>query len=390
MRVPLRVFALAVLALLVGCGGGGPGTPTGTLVMSMTDGPFPATEDCLTAARVDIDKVEVRAVEAEEPKKDEDEHDGKDEGKDDDKDEGKDDEGKDEDKDKPKDDVKDDEGGKDDDEGDAKDDEKDDEKDEHDGEHEDGKHEKENPWIEVPLAGEGGVLSLNLLELRAGLEASLALGEIPAGTYDEIRLHVAEAVLEFADGSPSQPFKIPSGMSSGIKIKVEGGFTVAGGGTTVLVLDFDLGGSFHTTGEGCNPTCDDLKSGETKVIFHPVLHAHVMVQDSPSPGDEPPAGNESGVIMGIVYNASGSPVSDVEVSAFAAGTAVDEFTPADAATYSSPAGLPVPEGSYALYLLPGTYDIYVRSQSDGALTLALSGVVLGSGETVTGQDLTLP
>ena len=233
-------------------------------------------------------------------------------------------------------------------------------------------------WFEIPLdeAAEGGIVTLDLLDLRAGIEENLAFGELPTGTYHQIRLHVVSATLQFADGSPEQTFTIPSGMQSGLKINVQPHFVIAAGQTTPLVLDLDLSKSFHVAGAGGTPTCDDLKSGEEKVIFSPVVRALDM--------------NENGVVTGTVSDAEAAPVADVEVSAFAAGTVVDGSSVPDASTFSTPAGVPnAPEGSYALLLPPGTYDLYVQAQGASERTLAASGVVVTAG-AITTQDLTIP
>jgi hypothetical protein len=233
-------------------------------------------------------------------------------------------------------------------------------------------------WFQIPLdeSATGGVVTFDLLDLRAGVEENLAFGELPTGTYHQIRLHIVSAVLQFEDGSPDQPFTVPSGMQSGLKINVQPHFVIAAGQTTPLVLDIDISKSFHVAGTGGTPTCDDLKSGEEKVIFNPVVRALDM--------------NENGVVSGLVTDASAVPVADVEVTAFPAGTVVDGSTVPDASTFSSPAGVPnAPEGSYALLLPPGTYDLYVQAQGATERTLAASDVVVAAGE-ITTQDLSIP
>src|SRR5207247_1901840 len=106
---------------------------------------------------------------------------------------------------------------------------------------------------------------------------------------------------------------------------------IAAGQTTPLVLDFDLANSFHVTGLGGDPTCDELKLGST-ILFDPVVHALNA--------------DETGVVSGTVTDSTGAVVADVEVTAFPAGTVVDATTVPTASTFSAPAGLlNAPEGS---------------------------------------------
>ena len=226
-----RLMLVIGAAALVGCGGGSPsGSGSGTVLLSMTDGPFPSSEDCLSAAIVVIDGVQVKKVEAEEEESKEDDESKDDDAKDDSKDDSKDSDGKD---------------------GEAKEKSDGEDDDHEDGDHEDRDNSNDDSeddgegWIDVPIESPDGTMSLDLLQLRSGVEATLALGEIPAGTYKAIRLHVAEAVLEFVDGSPSQPFRVPGGDEGGLRVKVCPAFEVVAGETTSLVLDFDLGESFR-------------------------------------------------------------------------------------------------------------------------------------------------
>jgi hypothetical protein len=296
MRFLRTVFVgLTAAWAAVGCGGGGGGGGSGTLALRATDGPFPATDGCLSAAEIDVDRVEVQSA---------------------------------------------------------------------------------SGFVEIPLTGAvGGVVTLDLLQLRSGLDAALAVGSLPTGTYHQIRLHIVDTRLVFTDGSPTQSFKVPSGMQSGLKINVNPDFVIANGQTTPLLLDFDLSSSFHVTGTGGDPDCADLKTGENTVIFNPVVHAVNT--------------DETGVVQGVVSDASAVPTGDVEVTAFPAGTVVDSTTVPVATTFSAPAGMTAAEGTYAMHLDPGSYDLYVRAQGATDRTLVASAVSVSTGAVVT-EDLTLP
>jgi hypothetical protein len=236
-------------------------------------------------------------------------------------------------------------------------------------------------WVEIPLVDDSdgaddGVVTLDLLQLRSGLEDSLAVGELPTGTYHQIRLHIVSSVLQFVSGAPDRTFFVPSGAQSGLKINVQPPVVIAAGQETPLLLDFDLTRSFHVTANGGEPTCEDLESGPGTVHFNPVVRA--MNTD------------ETGVVAGVVEDSGGAPVAHVEVVAFPAGTVVDADTVPTATTFSAPPGLnAVDEGSYALRLDPASYDLYVRAQGEETRLLAAAAVSVSAG-AITTQDLTLP
>ena len=234
----------------------------------------------------------------------------------------------------------------------------------------------EGGWTDLVLADGVTEMTVDLLQLRNGLSDALAGAEIATGSYDEIRLHIVEAVLQFSSGAADRTFKVPSGMSSGLKIKVDPPILVASGQEVDLTLDVDLARSFHTTGLGGEPTCAELEAGEGGVIFHPVVR---VVNNS-----------TVGLLTGMVLDSSAAPAADVEVCAFPAGTTVEATTEPVASTLSSPAGMDgLVEGSYALLLEAGDYDLYIRAQGEEDKTLAASAVSITTGATTT-QDLTLP
>ena len=223
-----------------------------------------------------------------------------------------------------------------------------------------------------------GTVTLDLLALRAGLMDSLAVSGVPTGSISEIRLHILESVLVFEDGRDAD-FKVPSGGSSGLKIRVDPPALVVAGQTTTLILDFDLAHSFHTRGLGGDPSCDDLKQGEDQVIFSPLVRAN----------------NEStdGIILGNVTDAVATPAANIEVCAFVADTdiAVEPEPEPEATTFSAPDGLEgVDEGDYALLLPAGVYDLYLRDLGEEDRSLVLEDVDLSAGESLEGVDLSLP
>lgn len=85
---------------------------------------------------------------------------------------------------------------------------------------------------------------IDLLELTNGTLEELGQIDLPAGTYNQVRLVLAEnggqepaANAVKPTGSAEVPLRTPSGQQSGLKLKST--FEVAEGGLADLVLDFD-------------------------------------------------------------------------------------------------------------------------------------------------------
>ena len=124
--------------------------------------------------------------------------------------------------------------------------------------------------------GEGGFITLmetsenepiNLLDLVNGVSRQLVAAEVPAGTYDLVRVYVDAAEVVMKDeASTTYGLKVPSGAQSGIKIFLDPPLQVAGGLTEDLLLDFDVSQSFVPKGGSAqNP------GGITGFNFKPVL-----------------------------------------------------------------------------------------------------------------------
>ncbi len=125
---------------------------------------------------------------------------------------------------------------------------------------------EEGEWINIPLVFKQ---EIDLLQYQNGDSVKFAeIEKMAAGTYTETRLILSEddePRLVLADNS-SHNLKIPSGDTSGIKIKQP--FTVEPGEPVDLTLDFDLRKSLKVTGSGENiryslsPVLRLLKHGE--------------------------------------------------------------------------------------------------------------------------------
>ncbi len=120
-------------------------------------------------------------------------------------------------------------------------------------------------WEKLPFTV-GTSRTCNLLKLTGGVEDFLGVGNLPAGHYTQIRLKIDKAIVYTEGTAPALicsedatqfvmvpgettptplDLKVPSDY-----LKLNHEFTLEGGGTTSLVLDFDAGKSFHQTGNG--------------------------------------------------------------------------------------------------------------------------------------------
>jgi hypothetical protein len=115
-------------------------------------------------------------------------------------------------------------------------------------------------------------LAYDLLTLRDGVVADLT-GEVelPAGTYRQLRMIVADAEVTLADGytfdngETSRKLFIPSGAQSGIKVNLAEPITTEAGTVDVILVDFDVNQNFVLQG---NP---DTPAGLRGVLFTPML-----------------------------------------------------------------------------------------------------------------------
>jgi hypothetical protein len=88
---------------------------------------------------------------------------------------------------------------------------------------------------------------INLLELTNGITENLVNLEVPAGTYDLVRVYVKEVNVILNDGTVYD-LNVPSGEQTGIKVFIQPGLVVQGGLSSDLLLDFDVSKSFVAKG----------------------------------------------------------------------------------------------------------------------------------------------
>lgn len=149
----------------------------------------------------------------------------------------------------------------------------------------------------VLYEGDGKVF--NLLDLQNGVTEEVLSMPVDTGFYDLIRLHVvgAEIVLKSGD---SFDLKVPSGNSSGLKIKISPELEIESGVESEVLLDFDVSKSFVVQGNLNTP------AGIKGFIFKPVLRA--MCQ------------KYSGSIEGTVSENETTPIPEANIQIMLADT----------------------------------------------------------------------
>jgi hypothetical protein len=113
----------------------------------------------------------------------------------------------------------------------------------------------------------------NLLALQNGTTAVLGSAKLAAGAYNGFRLIIDPSKSSLtlknnqvltSTSSPNVTF--PSASKSGIKIQLTKPVTVAEGGTTTLLVDFDVANSFVMRGNSLS---------QNGLLFKPVVKASV-------------------------------------------------------------------------------------------------------------------
>lgn len=197
--------------------------------------------------------------------------------------------------------------------------------------------------VEIRKAGDGvpdgnpfivlleDTISFNLLELRNGVLEELLNMEIPEGKYNLLRLYVEEASLKIKDGE-TYKVKVPSGQQTGIKIFVRPEFSVTGGLTSELLLDFDLARSFQMIGSFNNPR------GINGFIFKPVIRAVNY--------------STAGRIEGIVTDTSDVKIKNAQVWVKQDSVITESYTD----TLGFYAFIGMPAGTYSVFATKESYD----------------------------------
>ena len=197
------------------------------------------------------------------------------------------------------------------------------------------------------------VQEFDLLQLRNGITSDVLEIEIGVGSYDMIRMHVIASKVILKDGSEFD-MKIPSGSTSGLKIRLVPELVVESGIVNEVLIDFDLSKSFVVMGN------HRIAHGIKGFIFKPVLRAMCVRQ--------------SGIISGNVFENETTPLGEAHVQILRADT-----------VFSS--ALTNVDGSYALIGVPeGTYQMIC--EKEGYTDVTVDEVAVKAREK-TVQDFTL-
>ncbi|MEQ8471581.1 MAG: DUF4382 domain-containing protein [Marinoscillum sp.] len=156
----------------------------------------------------------------------------------------------------------------------------------------------------------------NVMDYQNGSTFDLGEGEIDAGIYNELRLILDDgSYVEFEDGT-TEPLEVPSGMSSGYKIK--GDYQISANSRTDLVIDIDLRKAFVKTGSNTfklRPTARLVNGENTGTIRgaisanedRVVIYAYAQGTYNPSEETPPTEGEsrfENSVNSAVVSNGS--------------------------------------------------------------------------------------
>jgi hypothetical protein len=190
-----------------------------------------------------------------------------------------------------------------------------------------GEHQG-NPYLVISE----DTLTFDLLDLRNGITLDLIDLEIPAGTYDLVRLYVEEAGLHLKGNPDGFRVKVPSGKQTGIKIFLNPALEVNGGLTSELLLDFDLARSFVMRGNMSHA------AGVNGFIFKPCIRASNI--------------STSGRIAGLVTDTSKVKLINAKVWVMQDTVVSTAYTD----TLGHYAFIGVPAGTYSVFATKEDYD----------------------------------
>ena len=187
--------------------------------------------------------------------------------------------------------------------------------------------------------------TIDFLELVNGQMAQLIEEDLETGHYSQLRLLLGDSSSIVVDGI-SHELKVPSGSSSGVKLKL--GFTIEEDQIAEVYLDFDAARSINK-----HSNQDRYTLKPTFKVFRSVLSA---------------------TISGTVTDTLGTGLDDIVVQAIMAGDTTS--------TLSSDSG------QYKFILLEGSYDISSMGYELAADT-SYQNVALTAGSNLSGYNFIL-
>ena len=213
-----------------------------------------------------------------------------------------------------------------------------------------GTSDSEGGWRDV-VPPNAPVL-IDLVNLTNGQLKDLGSADVPAGSYHQLRLVLADTGNSVTPvGGTAQPLKTPSGQQSGLKIKAD--FEVAANQVSDLLMDFDACKSIVLTGNG-------------KYILKPVVRLSAK-----------PAGAIQGFVStSVAQGTATATLSSINVSAQQNGAVVRST-------------IPDTSGKFVLSYLPsGTYTVVITGDgvasggtvdtTKGAATRLVDSVPVGT------------
>ena len=200
---------------------------------------------------------------------------------------------------------------------------------------------------------------IDLLQLSNGVTHILSKVEVPKGEYSEIRMNIKESGVKIVDVAEVYSLKIPSGSSSGLKIKINPTLVVPEGKESELVVDVDVSRSFKIIGN------DNGKKGIKGFMFNPVVRAAAASQAGKIEGTVTSAADNSKINNALVYLVAEKTENGITVS--------DTISTAKTTAF----------GHYAIIgVAPGTYKMDCSAKGFKPLTVFPS-VVIEKGKTTT-------
>jgi hypothetical protein len=173
--------------------------------------------------------------------------------------------------------------------------------------------------------------TFNLVNLRNGITKEIVKLDIPAGSFNQVRLYTGDASMVLTNGDKYH-LKIPSGPQTGIKIFIDSPVIITGGISSEILLDFDLEKSFNVQG---NP---ETPAGIKGFHFQPVIRA---VNNS-----------SAGRLVGIVKNDSLKVMVNAKLWLKKDTILSSTFSNADG-TYAL---IGIPAGTYSAFATKEGYD----------------------------------
>ncbi len=125
-------------------------------------------------------------------------------------------------------------------------------------------------WVTIDIIDDNN--PFDLTELEDGLQEVLAMTEVPAGKYTQIRMNIASVVVTYLKDGDTEETTVEATLPSG-ELKFVRPFDVVAEETTTLLLDFIADKSVIITGA----TQDE----QVKVIFKPVVKLSIQQGDKP-------------------------------------------------------------------------------------------------------------